>query len=221
VELDRGCAGFAYKAARTLDCRSEPAVLANRNPVLPERTRCTLKGSESFSEWGDEVATAVSLVETVEMLKHRWAAHPVDGNARVALKVHHGPDGVIAEDRVDPTGVESKRREATLQLTNVISSEHPVPAIEQPIAEPVTGFDECVPCTTVETSGVIDSVCALKSPQSLFRRRSEQPGRIARGAVELGEPKLEVEDDATFVARTDVERIERRIGLGHGARPYQ
>ena len=183
--LDRGRTGLADEAARTLDRGSESAVFADRNSMFLERTRRTLYGSEPFSEGGDEVATSVALVETVEVFEDRGTAHSVDGNPRVALKVHHGADGVVSVDRVHSAGVETECREATLQLTDVVSSEHPVPSIEEAITESVSGFDQSVPGTTVETSRGIDSVCALESPQSLLRRRSKQAGRIARAEVEL------------------------------------
>jgi len=50
--------------------------------------------------------------------------------------------GPGAEDAVDPVGIEAELPEPALELRHVIAPHHRVAVVEEPVTEPVIGFDE-------------------------------------------------------------------------------
>ena len=61
----------------------------------------------------------------------------VDRQPGVALEVAEGPRGEVAEDAVDPAGVEAEGAEAPLELGDVVAPEHRAAEVEQPVARAV------------------------------------------------------------------------------------
>ena len=78
-----------------------------------------------------------------------WRVAPpddaVDGEAGVALELAERPHRGVAEDAVDPAGVEAQRAQALLQLGDVVTAQHGGPAVQEAVAEPETGLDQGVP----------------------------------------------------------------------------
>jgi hypothetical protein len=87
----------------------------------------------------------VAALEPQELGEGRAADDAVDGEAGVALELAEGTDGGVAEDAVDPTGVEAEGAQALLQLRHVVAPQHGGPAVQEAITQPKTGLHERVP----------------------------------------------------------------------------
>lgn len=185
-------------------------MLSDGDPVLREGPGRPFEGAQPLPQGSDEIPPAVALVEAFEVLDHRRTADAVRRKPGVALKVGDRGNGVLPEDRVDPTRVEPERRETTLELSDVVATEHRAAEVEQAISEPVPRFHEGTPRRGIEHAGAGETVLLLEPPEGALGRRAEHPGGIVRREVEFGETELEVEGCPTLDAV-----------FAHGVRPYR
>jgi len=72
----------------------------------------------------------------------RPSDNPVVRKACILLELLDRPVGPGAEDAVDPVGIEAELPEPALELRHVIAPHHRVAVVEEPVTEPVIGFDE-------------------------------------------------------------------------------
>src|SRR5690606_22002200 len=98
-----------------------------------------------------------------------------------------------AEDPVDAPGVEAEGAEASLELGDVVPTQHRRAEVQQPIAEAVARLDQGRPSGRVAHARLVQTPCRLEGSN----------GRLGRGAVVTGfgaghrvagpgEPALEV-----------------------------
>ena len=117
----------------------------------------------------------------------------VTGQSGVALELEDGPLGVLAEDAVDPAGVEPEGAQAALQVGDVVPSQRGRGVVQQPVAQLVAGFDERAPGL-----GPADAVDAqppplLERPHGHFGGGAVEAGPVRAGVVPGGaQPGLEV-----------------------------
>jgi hypothetical protein len=88
------------------------------------------------------------------------------------LQLCHGASGLQAEYAIYPAGVEAERRQTTLQVRDVVSSEHGLPLVEKPIAELQSGFDQGSPRLRAEYAIYPETTCILESLYSSASARS-------------------------------------------------
>ncbi len=69
----------------------------------------------------------------------------VHGESGVALELAKRTFGVRAQDAVHPARVESERAQALLELVDVVAAQHGGAQVEEPVPEPVPGFDQGLP----------------------------------------------------------------------------
>ena len=89
--------------------------------------------------------TGGSRREPVQGVNGGPSDHPVVGKACILLELLDRFVGPGAEDAVDPVGIEAELAQSTLELRYVIAPHHRVAVVEEPVTEPVIGFDEGVP----------------------------------------------------------------------------
>lgn len=104
--------------------------------------------------------------EALERVDRAVTADRVDRQAGVTLEISKRTGRERPKDAVGPTGVESQGAEPALQLGHVVAPQHGGAAIEQAIAEAVTGLDEGPPGRLVTRAGGPKASMLLKSPDS-------------------------------------------------------
>ncbi len=117
--------------------------------------------------------------------------------------------GPGAEDAVDPVGIEAELTESTLEFRHVIAPHHRVAVVEEPITEPVIGFDKGVP--RLRTADPVDHQAAivLKTTQRSLGLGAELL-RFPVGAVaDQGEPTLEIADGVARIAAAKRQAVGR------------
>jgi hypothetical protein len=67
---------------------------------------------------------------------------PIDGHSGIALEVTEGGRGEVAEDPVDPAGIEAQGTEPLLQLGHVIASDHGGSAVQETVAQSPARLDQ-------------------------------------------------------------------------------
>ena len=94
---------------------------------------------------GNRQLAGGSRCEPVQGVNGGPSDHPVVREACILLELLDRPLGPGAEDAVDPVGIEAELAESALEFRDVIAPHHRVAVVEEPITEPVIGFDEGVP----------------------------------------------------------------------------
>jgi hypothetical protein len=67
---------------------------------------------------------------------------PIDGHPGIALEFAEGGRGQVAEDPVDPAGIEAQGTEPLLQLGDVIASDHRGSAVQETVAQSPACLDQ-------------------------------------------------------------------------------
>ena len=119
----------------------------------------------------------------------------VDGQAGVALELAERGRGQVAEDAVDPPGVEPERAQPLLQLGHVVAPQHRGAAVEEAVAEAPAGLDQGGPGLAAADAVDPQAPAVL---EGLDRGPGALPEDARRGrsrrAAELGEAVLDVGD---------------------------
>jgi hypothetical protein len=87
----------------------------------------------------------VARLQTAQLAQRRGPQDAVGREADVALEFHERLRRRVAEDAVDPTGVEAERAEMLLKLGHVVAAQHGRAPVQEAVADVVAGFDEHVP----------------------------------------------------------------------------
>ena len=116
--------------------------------------------------------------------------------------------GALAQDAVDPAGVEAEGAQAALQIGDVVTAQRGIAPVEQPIAEAVAGLDQGRPRLLAADAVDAQAARRLKGAACRLGVVVEVPPRIA-GRVEAGgrQPPLEVTDRLALA--TSAEREPR------------
>jgi hypothetical protein len=122
------------------------------------------------------------------------------------LEVGQGPLGALAQDAVDPAGVEAESTEPSLQVGHVVTSQRWVAPVEEPVAQPVAGLDQGGPGLLAADAVDPQAARFLKGPAGSLGVLVEAPARITR-RVEPGreQPPLEVTDSLALAASAERE----------------
>ena len=107
----------------------------------------------------------------------------------------------LAEDAVDPAGVETERAQPALQVGDVVAAQGGIAAVEQPIAEPVPGLDQRRPRLLAADPVDAQAACRLERAARLLGAVIEAPAGVA-GGIEprRGEAPLEITDSLALPA---------------------
>ncbi len=141
---------------------------------------------------GYEFGGALVEVEPLELGDAPVAAQTVGRQPDVALKVQERRGGVVPEDAVNPPAVEAKRAELTLQLRDVISSQHWGHPIQQAITEAVAGLYERFPGQGVADPVLVKTALSLEAADVGLRARSVFAVGITDHVLERDQSKLQV-----------------------------
>jgi hypothetical protein len=87
----------------------------------------------------------VATLESHELAEGGAPGNPVDREAGIALELGQGARSQVAEDPVDPAGVEAECAQPQLEVCYVVAALHGRTAVEEPIADTKTRFDQGVP----------------------------------------------------------------------------
>lgn len=150
---------------------------------------------------GDDLVVGVAGLDPQQLGVGGLAEDVVDRQAGVALELGQGPRRVVAEDPVDPAGVEAERAQPLLELGHVVAAQHGGAAVEGAPAQAVAGLDHGVP--GLATAGAVHP-----QPPPVLEPLDRGPGGPAEGAgrvadaveAEGGQPLLEVGDRLARVA---------------------
>ena len=125
----------------------------------------------------------------------------VDGETGVALELGQRPRGQVAEDPVDPTGVEAERAQPQLEVGHVVTALHGRTAEQETVTEPETGLDQGVP--RLRTADAVDpqATQVLECFHGGTGAVPEDPIRVedTAPAEDGGQPVLDVRDGRTGV----------------------
>ena len=100
----------------------------------------------------------VTALESLELTEGGAPEDSVGGAAGVALELGQRPRGQVAEDPVDPTGIEAERAQPQLEVGHVVAALHGCAAVQEAVAEAETGLDQGVP--RLEAADSIDPQAA-------------------------------------------------------------
>lgn len=149
---------------------------------------------------GNRQLAGGSRCEPVQGINGGPSDHPVVRKACVPLELLDRGMGPGSEDAVDPVGIEAELAESTLEFRYVIAPHHRVPVVEEPITEPMIGFDEGVPRLRAADPVDYQAAIALKATQRSLSLCAELL-RLAIGAVaDQGKPALEIADGIARIA---------------------
>ncbi len=163
----------------------EASFLADRHP-LPGQGARRLAQPLAIAHRGDELAAVMAGAESQQLGDRRRPGDAVDRDAHVALKVAKSGRGEIAEDAVDPAGVETQGAQALLELGDVVPPQHGRPPVEEPVTESVPGLDQSRP--GLRPTHPVDP----KAP-AVLERLDRRPGTGSELAPSIdagGEPEL-------------------------------
>jgi len=120
-------------------------------------------------------------------------ADTVHGEPGVALEVHEGRGGAVAQDSVDPPRVEAQAAEAPLQGGHIVAPQHRGPPVQETLAQAVAGLDQRRP--GLRTANPVDAQAplGLEGPHRRGRALAVVPGGVAPGDVpQRGQAPLDV-----------------------------
>jgi hypothetical protein len=104
----------------------------------------------------------------------------VDGETGVALELGQCPRGQVAEDPVDPTGVEAECAQPQLEVGHVVAALHGCAPVEEAVADAKTSLDQGVP--------------RLEAADAVNPQAAEVLERLDRGTGAVPEDPIRVED---------------------------
>jgi hypothetical protein len=143
----------------------------------------------------------VATLEADEFPQRGTPGDAVNREADVALELGQGPRGPIAEDPVDPAGIETQGAQPLLEFNYIVTPQHRRAPIQESVTEMKTRFHQGVP-----RLGAADAVDP-QSPQVLEgldgrpRPVAVDPVGVDRSATEDGgQPALDVGDGSSLVA---------------------
>ena len=119
------------------------------------------------------------------------STHAVGRDAGAALELDERPMGVGAEDPVDPAGVEPERDEPTLELGDVVSPQHRLAEVEEPIAEGEPALHEGCPGVAADFPVDLEPPRALERPDRRVRSQ-DRTRRDRRDRSRCPCPRAEV-----------------------------
>ena len=96
--------------------------MANDDPRITESTAGVRSRGLLLAEHGDARAFARVTTEAYQHVQRCYAEYSVGDEPGVPLEVEECSGGVRAEDAVHPAAVEAEQREASLQLTDVVTT---------------------------------------------------------------------------------------------------
>ncbi|HZQ27151.1 MAG TPA: hypothetical protein VFA94_05575 [Acidimicrobiales bacterium] len=109
--------------------------------------------------------------------------------------------GALAQDAVDPPGIEAERAQPALQVGDVVAPQGGIAAVEQPVAEPVAGLDQRRPRLLPADPVDAQAACGLKGAARLLGAVIEAPAGVACGIEpRRGEAPLEIPDSLALPA---------------------
>jgi hypothetical protein len=132
-------------------------------------------------------------VEPVELVQGGAAEDPVGGDADILLELRQRHGRVVAEDAVDPAGVEAHGAEPLLELGHVVAPEHGRSTVEQAVTEAVARFDQRRP--GLRTADTVDPEPTpdLELPDGGLGVLTELAGHVRRYIqVDGRQPALQV-----------------------------
>ena len=149
----------------------------------------------------DELGLVVAALESQQLLEGCATHDAVHGEAGVALELPERPYGGVAQDPVDPAGVEAQRAQPLLQLGDVVTPQHRGPAVQEAVAQPETGLHQGVPCLHPADPVHPEATQALEGLESGAGGGTEDPvGVDRRPGEDGGEAVLDVGDRVAAVA---------------------
>ena len=140
-----------------------------------------------------------------------WPDDPVRFVADVPLEEPERGVGPWTVESVLLPAVEAEGVQHPLELAHVVASEHGSAVIQRAIAELPSGLDELLPRVGSDEPVDPKVTLPLEPSDGRLRRRAERPValRVVDGGAERPQPRLDVRDLRTSVARTiDAHRSE-------------
>jgi hypothetical protein len=122
----------------------------------------------------------VTALESHELTEGGPPEDSVDRQAGVALELGQRPRGEVAEDPVDPTGVEAERAQPQLEVGHVVAALHGCAPVEEAVADAKTSLDQGVP--------------RLEAADAVNPQAAEVLERLDRGTGAVPEDPIRVED---------------------------
>ena len=109
--------------------------------------------------------------------------------------------GALAQDAVDPAGVEAERAQPALQVGDVVTAQRGIPAIEQAVAQPVARLDQRGPRLLAADAVDAQAARGLEGAARFLGVFLEAAAGVA-GRVEArrGEAPLEITDSLALSA---------------------
>ena len=109
--------------------------------------------------------------------------------------------GQVAEDAVDPAGVEAERAQPQLEVGHVVAALHRRAPVEEPVAEAETGLDQGVPRLWAADAVDPQATQMLERLDGGAGAVTEHPIGVVRPAAaeDGGQPVLDVRDGRTGV----------------------
>jgi len=120
----------------------------------------------------------VSGPEANELAHGGGSGDPIDRHSGVALEFTEGGRGQVAEDPVDPTGVEAQGTKPLLQLSDIIASNHGGSAVQEAITQSPACLDQRRP--GLWTTDAVDPETA-----PMLEGLDGGPGAVAELAFEV------------------------------------
>ena len=181
----------------------ESPLLAQGDPPTGERA-WSLAEDFAVTDGRDQLGPVVARTEAEQFGHRRAASDPVDREPDVALEFAEGRGRQVAEDPVDPSGVEPQGTEPLLEFGDIVTPEHGGPTVEEPVAEPAARLDQCGP--RLATAHAVDP-----EPPPVLERLDRRPGPFAelpvlvdaRGEAQLSQAQLDIRDGLSLVAESE------------------
>jgi len=158
---------------------------------------------------GNRQLAGGSRCESVQGVDRGPSDHPVVRKACILLELLDRRVGPGPEDAVDPVGIEAELAEPALELCYVIAPHHRVAVVEEPITEPVIGFDEGVPRLRAADPVNYQAAIALEATQRSLGLGAELLGFGVGAVADQGKPALEIADRVTRITPTQRQAVGR------------
>lgn len=151
---------------------------------------------------GDRQLAGGPRCESVQGVNGGPSDHPVIRKACILLELLDRLVGPGPEDAVDPVGIEAELAEPTLEFRDVIAPHHRVAVVEEPITEPVIGFDKGIPRLRAADPVNYQAAIALKATQRSLRLSAEFLWLSVGAVADQGKPALEITDGVAYITPT-------------------
>ena len=158
---------------------------------------------------GNRQLVGGSRCEPVQGVNGGPSDNPVAGKTCILLELLDRLVGPGPEDAVDPVGIETELAEPTLEFRYVVASHHRVAVVEEPITEPVVGFDEGVPRLRAADPVNHQAAIALKATQRRLGLGAELLGFPVGAVADQGKPALEIADGVAYITPTQRQAVGR------------